>query len=359
VKRTQIEQFAQFIREEAPGGMSRRDFLRHGLRLGLSLPAALGVLAACGIEPAAPQPAPTAASPAAAAPTPIPPTPVPPTPVPPTAVPTATQAPTATPVPVTRFAVIGDFGLAGEPEQAVAALVKSWSPEFIVTTGDNNYPFGEAATIDANIGQYYHEFIAPYQGSYGPGAEQNRFYPVLGNHDWDAGYPRAYLEYFSFPEGPLYYTFDKGPARFFMLDSDVDEPDGVRADSAQAQWLQGALAAASERWKIVVMHHAPFSSGHHGPSGWMRWPFREWGASVVLAGHDHNYERIEHDGLLYFVNGLGGGARYAPGAEPDAGSRAYYNQNHGAMQVEMDVEQLRFQFVTRDGELVDEAELSA
>src|SRR5262245_17274080 len=59
----------------------------------------------------------------------------------------------------TRFAVIGDYGSAGPVEADVAALVKSWNPDFIVTVGDNNYTSGSAATIDANIGQYYHDYI--------------------------------------------------------------------------------------------------------------------------------------------------------------------------------------------------------
>ena len=58
-----------------------------------------------------------------------------------------------------RFAVIGDYGIAGQPEADVAALVQSWNPDIVITTGDNNYPNGEASTIDANIGQYYHQFI--------------------------------------------------------------------------------------------------------------------------------------------------------------------------------------------------------
>src|SRR5262245_59291227 len=83
-----------------------------------------------------------------------------------------------------RFAVIGDFGLAGQPEADVANLVKNWNPSFILTIGDNNYELGEASTIDANIGQYYHDYISPYTGSYGSGsASGNRFFPTLGNHD--------------------------------------------------------------------------------------------------------------------------------------------------------------------------------
>src|SRR5712691_1223792 len=50
-----------------------------------------------------------------------------------------------------HFAVIGDFGAAGPNEQAVASLVQSWNPNFIVSVGDNNYKFGGADTIDQNI----------------------------------------------------------------------------------------------------------------------------------------------------------------------------------------------------------------
>lgn len=56
----------------------------------------------------------------------------------------------------TKFAVIGDYGNAGPDELAVADLVKSWDPDFIITLGDNNYDVGSQATIDPNIGQYYH-----------------------------------------------------------------------------------------------------------------------------------------------------------------------------------------------------------
>ncbi len=59
----------------------------------------------------------------------------------------------------TRFAVIGDFGTTDKTEADVAALVNSWAVDFIVTVGDNNYPHGEALTIDENIGQYYQAYI--------------------------------------------------------------------------------------------------------------------------------------------------------------------------------------------------------
>lgn len=345
----QMERFVRFVEAGLARGMTRREFIRQGLRLGLSLPAIAAALAACGRAPDARNTLPTAAisrwQPTAA---PVAP-PLPPAP----------DAPTATPTAPTRFAVIGDFGFAGEPEEAVARLVAGWNPEFIVTTGDNNYPLGEAATIDANIGQYYHPFIASYKGTYGDGATTNRFFPVLGNHDWGSGYPQPYLDYFSMPGNRRYYSFTWGPAQFFALDSMPDEPDGTAPDSVQGRWLQGELGASAARWKIVVMHHPPFSSGHHGSSKWMQWPFRDWGAHVVLAGHDHSYERLLLDDVLYFVNGLGGAARYAPGLIPVRGSEQFFNRDHGAMLVDLDEQQMRFQFFTRAGELVDQYQRAA
>src|SRR5262245_52763720 len=95
----------------------------------------------------------------------------------------------------TRFAVIGDYGFAGQPEEDVADLVKAWQPELILTVGDNNYPEGTAETIDANVGQYYHDFIYNYTGTYGQGSPTRRFLPALGNHDWIAPGAQPYLDY--------------------------------------------------------------------------------------------------------------------------------------------------------------------
>src|SRR5262245_34079066 len=148
--------------------------------------------------------------------------------------PVGSPAQSAQPV---RFAVIGDYGLAGSNEAAVAALAASWAPDFIITTGDNNYYYGAAETIDRNIGQYYHAYISPYHGSYGPGATTNRFFPVLGNHDWDTPGAKPYLNYFTLPGNERYYDVVRGPVHFFMLDSDPREPDGTKMDSVQAAWL--------------------------------------------------------------------------------------------------------------------------
>ncbi|MCC3160292.1 metallophosphoesterase [Hymenobacter sp. 15J16-1T3B] len=253
-----------------------------------------------------------------------------------------------------RFACIGDFGMAGQPERDVAALVASWNPDFVITVGDNNYEYGEAATIDQNIGQYYHHYMYPYAGSYGaasPGAE-NRFFPSLGNHDWETGTAQGYLNFFTLPGNERYYEFARGNVRFFAIDSDAHEPDGTASTSAQAQWLRQRLAAATEPWKVVYFHHAPYSSGVYGDIQGMQWPFKAWGASLVMAGHNHHYERLTVDGLTYIVNGLGGRSLYGVG-QPGPYTQALYAADYGAMLLNASANSLSMQFYTRTGQLID------
>lgn len=257
-----------------------------------------------------------------------------------------------------RFAIIGDYGLAGANEQAVADLVKSWEPEFLLTMGDNNYPDGSQLTIDQNIGQYYSEFIFPYMGSYGSGSptDSNRFFPTLGNHDTMTAEGQAYLQYFTLPGGQgaeRYYDFVWGPVHFFAINSDSTEDDGRSSTSVQGQWLQQRLQASTAKWKVVYCHHPPYSSGkNHGSTTIMQWPFEDWGADAVIAGHDHTYERIIRDGFTYFVNGLGGRSRYSFGSVV-SGSIFRYNEDYGAQLVEANDELMIFRFYSKTGALID------
>lgn len=252
-----------------------------------------------------------------------------------------------------RFAAIGDYGYAGTPEREVANLVKSWNPDFIITLGDNNYDVGDSTTIDQNIGQYYHEFIYNYKGRYGPKTFSDRFFPSLGNHDYYTRNGQAYRDYFTLPGNGRYYDFVRGDVHLFALNSDPAEPDGIGATSKQARWLQAALAASTARWKVVYLHHAPYSSGPHGSTQALQWPFRAWGASAVLAGHEHNYERLTVDSLLYVVNGLGGRSLYASSRPRLPATQAYYNGNYGAMLLNATPDSLTLQFLTRQQVLID------
>jgi tartrate-resistant acid phosphatase type 5 len=270
----------------------------------------------------------------------------------------ASVDPAAAGKPRVRLAVIGDFGAAGTSAERVAALVKRWLPDLILTTGDNNYPAGAATTIDANIGQYYHDFISPYRGQFGCGSLHNRFFPSLGNHDWMTARAAPYLDYFTLPGNERYYDLLFGPVHLFALDSDPREPDGVSGRSAQAAWLKSRLLASTARFQIVYMHHPPYSSGPHGSTLEMRWPYREWGVDLVLSGHDHIYERVVVGGLTYVVSGLGGAGPY-PLRDRIPGDVVRYASGHGASILDIDQSQITIRFVTVDGKVIDETTLGA
>lgn len=254
-----------------------------------------------------------------------------------------------------RLAVIGDFGDDTKGEEDVANMVHQWQVAYVVTVGDNNYPDGKASTIDKNIGQYYHQYIYPYQGTYGAGASENRFFPTLGNHDWETGNIDAHLDYFTLPGNERYYDVELGAVHLFVLDSNEEEPDGRSPDSIQAQWLEEQMAASTTPWKLVALHHVPYSSGKdHGDDPEVQWPFADWGATAVLSGHQHSYERINRDDILYFINGLGGRwRRHTFVDEPRPDSAVRYNQDFGAMLISATDTCINFSFYGRSEELID------
>jgi tartrate-resistant acid phosphatase type 5 len=258
------------------------------------------------------------------------------------------------------FACIGDYGDPGLPEYNVSELVKSWHPEFIITAGDNNYPIGDSLSIDTSIGYYYHQYIFPYSGKYLDSTDTtsiNRFFPSLGNHDLLTDTGKPYYNYFMLPNNERYYDFVWGNVHFFALNSDTvagHEPDGASDSSIQAGWLMSKLAASVSPWKIVYFHHAAYSSGGaHGSSAWMQWPFAQWGASAVIGGHDHIYERLDVENIPYFVNGLGGRQFIYSLNAPLPESQKQYNGNYGAMRISAFADSIVFEFRNINDSLVD------
>ncbi len=250
-----------------------------------------------------------------------------------------------------RFVAIGDFGVNDTNELAVSQLVKSLNPDFIISTGDNNYPKGEQSTIDGAIGKYYQEYIHPYVGNYGPGADSNMFWPSPGNHDYDTPGATPYYNYFQLPGNERYYDFVKGDVHFFSLNSNIEEPDGIDSAGAQAQWLKNKLSQSSSKWKVVYMHHAPYGSVGHGNSPIHQWPFQEWGADVVITGHNHTYERLEVDGFPYFVVGCGG--RRLHNIYFTILQSQVIHKTFGAMLVQAFPDSLRFEFHSVDQGILD------
>lgn len=274
---------------------------------------------------------------------------------PPNPTPTSTRTATSASASV-RFAVIGDFGheTSGAADD-VARLIDGWGVEFIATVGDNCYYPGDQ--MDRCVGQYYSKWIYPYFGNYGTGEPNgvNRFWPSMGNHEYALDTEFSYWRYFTLPGNERYYTLRRGDVELFMVNSNAEDPDGNTSNSPQAVWLRNAMAASDATWKFVLFHHPPYSTGStHGGSPTRRWPYLAWGADAVLSGHEHNYERLFVDGLVYFVNGLGGRSLYSFNQTPVPGSQVRYGANYGAQLVECSATSCRFRFITRAGVTIDD-----
>jgi tartrate-resistant acid phosphatase type 5 len=260
-----------------------------------------------------------------------------------------------------KFAVIGDYGACAAEradgcvaEAAVAAMVKRWQPDFIVTTGDNNYPNGETATFWENL-RFYAEYIP------------TNFEPAAGNHDYPCDEcPEPFIQLF---QRPLTRQFarpgrDNPLVRFFIIDSnaaDDEDPKGLGRKAArinplpeQRQWLEQATHLPA-CWRIVALHHPPYASGgrhgnHPEVSSAYGWRYRDWGVDVVLAGHEHNYERIlRPNGFAYIITGTGGDELDPrPKGTPVLGSVAQVYGHYGALRGYADPTRLELTFVSTD-----------
>ncbi|RWA77666.1 MAG: hypothetical protein E5X49_07590 [Mesorhizobium sp.] len=227
---------------------------------------------------------------------------------------TVSVVPATAPQVLYRYAVFGDYGdtdLSGE--KAVSAMIHAWNVDFVLTIGDNVYA---PQVMDAAVGQQYHDYIGNYQGAYGSGSAINRFFPTLGNHEYNENNVGTYLNYFTLPDNERYYDFQVGPVHFFALNSNKQEPDGRSSTSVQGHWMQNLLASSDASFNVAYFHHTPYN-----PSGYtatMRWPFEQWGVDAVFAGHQHNYYRENRDDngdgvyLPYTTTGLGGSGKSVP-----------------------------------------------
>ena len=151
--------------------------------------------------------------------------------------------------------------------------------------------------------------------------------------------------------GARYYSFKKGNATFFALDSNY-------MDLSQMDWLQKELQSTTTPWKICFLHHPLYSDGRfHGPDLDLRAVleplFEKYGVNVVLSGHDHVYERIQagERHLLLRPRQLGRVAISQP--EDSADMAAGFDTDQDFIVMEIAGDKLYFQAISRTGQVVD------
>jgi predicted MPP superfamily phosphohydrolase len=243
-----------------------------------------------------------------------------------------------------KFGVLGDFGTGGSMQYATGKQIyevyRRFPMDLIILVGDNLY--GAERPQD-----FRSKFEIPYRSLLDAGV---KFYGALGNHD---AREQRYYEHFNMG-GKLYYSF-KAPhenVRFFALDSTYPVPE-------QIEWLKKELEDTNEDWKIVFMHHPPYSSGgRHGSDVKLRQTleplFVRYNVSVVFTGHDHFYERIKpQQGIVYFVVGSGGMLARGDIDPASPLTDKGYDSDRAFLVAEIMKDQMTFNAISRRGQVVD------
>ncbi len=240
-----------------------------------------------------------------------------------------------------RFAAIGDSGTGDSNQYRLAKvftdLYQRFPYEFVLMMGDNMY--GTESARD-----FQRKFEIPYKPVLDKGV---KFYASLGNHD--STNQRMY-KLFNM-NGERFYTFKpKDGVRLFALDSNY-------MDRPQLQWMEKELAASGSDWKIMYFHHPIYSSGgRHGSDTALRDQleplFLKYGVDLVIAGHEHFYERLKpQKGIHYFISG--GAGKLRRGDVRGQYTEKAFDDGFHFMIFEIEGDRLHFQVISDQNKTVD------
>jgi hypothetical protein len=210
------------------------------------------------------------------------------------------------------FLVYGDNRTDPVAHEAVVSAMRHVPSDFLVNTGDLVERGGRA--------QDWQTFFDIERRL----LEERPVLVAVGNHElYDDAAGSNYARYFGIPgdDGrPHFYgTTLLGNVRFFFLNA-MDE----FAQGDERRWFEQELDKSqlepTVAWRIVVLHHGPWSNGPHGPNAKLveaHVPelLAARGVDLVVSGHDHVYERGSFGRIKYIVSGGGG----APLRRPSLG----------------------------------------
>jgi acid phosphatase type 7 len=194
-----------------------------------------------------------------------------------------------------RLLAFGDSGGGSNDQYALRDQMHTVPHDLMIHTGDVAYDSGTIQAFEDNVFGVYADLLRSIP-----------LFPAAGNHEYDTMQGAPFREVFALPgdSGEKWYSFDWGRVHFAALDTEASY-------ATQAAWLDRDLASTKAPWKIVYLHRPPYSSGMHGSDTGLRAalaPILErHRVQLVLAGHDHNYERMTmQQGVLHVVTGGGG-----------------------------------------------------
>jgi len=234
---------------------------------------------------------------------------------------------------------VGDAADGGATGRAVAAMVASHRVDRLLYLGDV-YETGTAAEFASNYRPLYGRFDAITA-------------PTIGNHEWP-NLATGYVPYWTAARGtppPLRYAFTVSGWQLISLNSNLP------TDSAQDAWLSAEIRRTPRygTCRIAFMHHPRYSAGLHGDLQGLEGMFEELRghASIALAGHDHDMQRLDPiDGITPFVDGAGGRELY-PVNRDDPRLAFFDDTHHGALRIALRPGRAVLSFIDQTGRTLD------
>ena len=238
------------------------------------------------------------------------------------------------------FIAYGDSRSGAETHRRMARQFDRFHPAFIIHTGD-------AADYGEVHSDWEPEFFAPLRGV----LDRLPVFVARGNHDGTAEDMRRW---FDLPGDRTWYSFDCGPVHVVVLDSYEQGADA-------AEWLAADLAAAKAAWKVVSFH-VPVTPCSYYLGQFDRQSLLplldKHRVDVVLAGHDHGYERFKpirllpnSDHAVTFITTGGGGAPLYPVSQTPAHAVALTAHHFCVLTIEGG--KLTLQVFDPDGQSID------
>ena len=247
------------------------------------------------------------------------------------------------------FSFVGNIGDASNPDpDAIPGLVDQES--FVVSLGDSK-----------NLSQGATTTLAPWSDF----TSADRMRAALGNVDMDDGVLGSDVRTLvGNPGNGRYFTITRGPVSIFVVNSGINsaeelvEPDKNYAGAKQYATILAAVVRDTSPWKVLVVHHPPYSSGSTSYPGLadVRW-VSNLPVHAVISGHPHNYERLLIRDRHHIIAGTAGATLETFRDNPYPGS-AERVEALGYLRLTASCDSATFDFVDLDGAIQDSLTLS-
>jgi len=200
------------------------------------------------------------------------------------------------------FVAGGDSQTNEAPREQVSQKMATYNPSFVLHTGDY---------CDSDTSSEWPLWLADVENHWiGSNGLTIPLIGAVGNHE---GSGNTYRGQFNFPGNELWYSLDWGPDLHITV---LSSEHTISGD--QLTWLKQDLAANQfTKWKVVLFHTPPYSSGWHGSNTGIQntWcpVFDQYGVDLVFSGHDHDYERSRPIYNKALASDPAGGTTYVVG----------------------------------------------